>query len=114
MPAVDRGTTPNGTYLAARIQERARELGVELSTQVHTYLHRSSFGVRVDWPLDPTGDGVHCEVADSGDSVMVAEPRPSELRMEQTVTYVLERVQGSSPETALATAKPSRKWGWRR
>jgi hypothetical protein len=113
MPAVDRGSTPNGPYLAARLQERARELGVELSTQVHTYLHRSSFGVKVDWPFDTTGDGIHCEVADTGDSVIVAEPRPREVRIEQAVTYLLARVQGSEPEEAMSVAKPPRK-GWRR
>jgi hypothetical protein len=111
MPAVDRGTTPNGAYLAARVQERAREVGVELSTQVHTYLHRSSFGVRVDWPLDPSGEGIHCEVAEGSDSVIVPDPRPTELRMEQAVTYVVARVQGSAPDEALARAKPRRRWG---
>jgi hypothetical protein len=112
MPAVDRGSTPNGTYLAARLQERARELQLELSTQVHTYLHRSSFGVRVDWPNDTTGDGIHCEVAETGDSVIVAEPRPTEVRIDQAVTYLLARVQGKAPADAMSEAKPARERAW--
>ena len=113
MPAVDRGSTPNGPYLAARLQERSRELGLDLSTQVQTFLHRSSFGVQVDWPRDPTGDGIHCEVAETGNSVILAEPRPTEMRIEQAVTYVLARVQGSTPADALSAAKPPRR-RWRR
>jgi hypothetical protein len=112
MPAVDRETTPSGTYLAARLHERARELDVDLSSQVHTYLYRSSFGVQVDWPRDETGDGIHCEVAENGDSVIITEPRPFELRLEQAVTYVIARVQGGAHDEALAAARPPRRrWG---
>jgi hypothetical protein len=114
MPAVDRGTTPSGDYLAARLRERAREQELELSVQVHRYLHRSSFGVQVDWPRDPSGDGIHCEVAERGDSVIVAEPRPTELSAEQALTYLLARVQGRVPAEALAAARPARRrWGRR-
>jgi hypothetical protein len=113
MPAVDRGVTPNGDFLAARLQQRARELGLELSTQVHAYLHRSSFGVQVDWPRDSSGDGIHCEVAETGDSVILAEPGSTEVRIEQAVTYVLERVAGKAPSEALLAAKPPRR-RWRR
>ena len=111
MPAVDRETTPSGDYLAARLQQRARELGIDLSAQVHRYHHRSSYGVQVDWPRDPSGAGIHCEVAERGDSVILPEPRPTQLRIEQAVTYVVARVQGSSHGDALASAKPRGRWG---
>jgi hypothetical protein len=114
MPAVDRGSTPNGEYLAARLRETARELGLDLSAQVQRFFHRSSFGVQVDWPRDATGDGIHCEVAESADSVIVAEPRPTEMRIEQAVAYVIARAQGSSPAGALSLARPPRQRWWKR
>src|ERR1700710_1522693 len=113
MPAVDRGSTPNGEFLAGRLRETARPLGLQLSAQVHTYLHRASFGVQVDWPGDPSGEGVFCEVADSTDAVMLREPRNAEVTIEQAVTYVIERVRGSSPADAMSLAKPPRR-RWRR
>ena len=71
MPAVDRENTPNGPYLAARLRERARPLGLEPRVEVQTYLVRSSHGVQVSWGPERGGTTLDCEVSDRFDAVVV-------------------------------------------
>jgi hypothetical protein len=113
MPAIDRENTPNGPYLAARLRERARPLGLDLRVDVQTYLVRSSHGVRAAW--GPEGDGtvVECEVSDRFDAVVLPEAG-AELTVEQAVTYLLARAGGGSPEEALAQARQPRLHWWSR
>ena len=77
MPAVDRENTPNGPYLAARLRERARPLGLDLRVDVQTYLVRSSYGVHVSWGADGDGSDLECEVSDRFDAVVLPEAAPS-------------------------------------
>lgn len=113
MPAVDRENTPNGPYLAARLRERARPLGLELRVEVQTYLVRSSHGVQVTWGPEGDRTTVDCEVSDRFDAVVVPG-LDTELRVEQAVTYLLTRVGGGSSEEALARARPPRTRWWSR
>jgi hypothetical protein len=113
MPAVDRPGTPNGPYLAARLQEKARPSGLVLRVEVHTYLVRSSFGVDVRWGPEEDGAGLVCEVSERFDAVTV-EGQASELTVEQAVDYVLARARGGSPEESLALARPARAHWWSR
>ncbi len=113
MPAVDRENTPNGPYLAARLRERARPLGLEPRVEVQTYLVRSSHGVQVSWGPERDGTTLDCEVSDRFDAVVVPG-LGTELTVEQAVTYLLVRVAGGSSEEALAQARPPRAHWWSR
>ena len=113
MPAVDRENTPNGPYLAARLRERARPLGLEPRVEVQTYLVRSSHGVQVSWGPERGGTTLDCEVSDRFDAVVVPG-LGTELTVEQAVSYLLVRVAGGSSEEALAQARPPRAHWWSR
>ena len=115
MPAVDRENTPNGPYLAARLRERARPLGLEPRVEVQTYLVRSSHGVQVSGPGARRHDAGHGEVSDRFDAVVVPGLGTRTLICPAGGgTYLLVRVAGGSSEEALAQARPPRAHWWSR